>query len=46
MAYGLKASSYHPLKLSCATAANADNGSLKSRHTFLKKMFVKYASEI
>ena len=35
-----------PLKLFRATVANADIGSLKSFHTFLKKMFVPYASEI
>ena len=35
-----------PLKLFHATVANADSASLKSLHTFLKKMFVKYASEL
>ena len=29
-----------------STVANADIGSLKSLHTFLKKMFIPFASEI
>ena len=35
-----------PLQLFRATVANPDIGSLKSLHTFLKKMFVPYASEV
>ena len=35
-----------PLKLFRSNVANADIESLKSLHTFLKKMFVPYASEI
>ena len=35
-----------PLKRFRATVTNTDLGSLKSLHTFVKKMFVPYASEI
>ena len=35
-----------PLKLCHATVAKADIGSLKSLHTFLKRMFVPCASKI